>query len=81
VVLFAFNVVVITGVGFLVFILRHFVREARPRHAQLGGKSRGIAQPLEVLGPSGHTRRALVKASGSHRGAVFIKQPPVRRHS
>jgi hypothetical protein len=73
VVLYAFNVVVIVGVGFLVFILRHFVREARPRHVQLREKSRCRAEPLEVLGPSGHTCRVPAKASHSTQRAVLIK--------
>ena len=72
-VFYAFNVVVIVGVAFLVLVLRHFVREARPRHAELREKSRCIAQPMEVLGSSGHTRRAFVKASGSKQRAVLIK--------
>jgi hypothetical protein len=45
VVLYAFDFVVIVGVGFLVVVLRHFV----PRHSRLPQKSQDIAQPLEVL--------------------------------
>jgi hypothetical protein len=57
---YAFNVAVIVGVGFLLVVLRFFVREARPRHAHLEKKSQGIAQPVEVL-KSRHTRRMLAK--------------------
>jgi hypothetical protein len=73
VVFYAFNVVVIVGVGFLVFILRHFAREARPRHVQLQERSRGMTEPLEVLRFSGHTYRVPPKASHCKQRAGLIK--------
>lgn len=45
-VFYAINFVIIAGVGFLVFCLRHFVQEARPGHSCVRP---GAAQPLEVF--------------------------------
>jgi len=67
VVLYAFDFVVIVGVGFLVVVLRHFVQEPTPRHSRLPQKSQDIAQPLEVLRSSGrltaHCKTWLVSPS------------------
>ena len=54
-VLYAFDFVVIVGVGFLVVVLRHFVQEATPGHSRLPQKSQDIAQPLELLRSSGRS--------------------------
>lgn len=67
---YTFNVAVIVGVGFLVVVLRFFVREAIPRHAQVREKSRGLTQPLEVLRFSGSGHGTTVKASGSQQVAT-----------
>ena len=53
-VFYALNFVLIFGVGFLLFCLRHFAQEARPRHTRL--------HPLEVLKSSGNANRTGTKA-------------------
>jgi hypothetical protein len=58
VVLYAFDFVVIVGVGFLVVVLRHFVQEATPRHSRLPQKSQDHSPALgsaEILGPIDRT--------------------------
>jgi hypothetical protein len=46
---YAFNCVVIVGVGFLVFCLRCFIREASFRNTRLRRKSRVMDLRLKVL--------------------------------
>jgi hypothetical protein len=62
-VLYAFNFVVVVGVGFLVAVLRRFVQEARPHHGPEAKKSHSFAQPLEMLKSSGRAHRTVSTGS------------------